>query len=301
MPLMVEVFRAVRESALTPNQRLVVLVVASLGDPRTSVIPKAHQPGISDLVEFTGLSRATVVRIVTDLDAKGWLDRPRMGPRSSAIVAAMVPAKAHTEPTKAHTEPKDDQAKAHTEPKDDHVRLTLSHAKAHSETDTVYDGPYGPKELNTAAEALFDAPPSVAPPARRDKPRQSDEDPLFVEFWSAYPRRVDKGHARTAWTKAIKNGADPTAITAGAQAFGGHCQHLRTEARYIPHPATWLNGERWTDQPDGNPTPDPTPARSSSLVDYGGRRLKPSTVEHLERSARFAAMETTPPQIEAAS
>lgn len=75
----------------------------------------------------------------------------------------------------------------------------------------------------------------------------SDDDPHFAAFWSAYPRKDDKGHARKAWPKAITK-ADPTAIIAAAEAFAADCLRDKTERRYIALPTTWLNGERWTDQ-----------------------------------------------------
>lgn len=75
----------------------------------------------------------------------------------------------------------------------------------------------------------------------------SDDDPHFAAFWSAYPRKDDKGHARKAWPKAIRK-ADPAAIIAAAEAFAADCVRDKTERRFIALPTTWLNGERWTDQ-----------------------------------------------------
>jgi hypothetical protein len=69
----------------------------------------------------------------------------------------------------------------------------------------------------------------------------------FDEFWSRYPRKIGKGTAVKAWKAAAKK-ADADAILSGLDA------HLpiwaKTEAKFIPHAATWLNGERWTDEVD---------------------------------------------------
>lgn len=67
----------------------------------------------------------------------------------------------------------------------------------------------------------------------------------FENFWSAYPRRVSKGHARRAWVGAIKK-SEPEAIVAAAAKYAATMKG--TEQKFIPHPATWLNGERWADQ-----------------------------------------------------
>jgi hypothetical protein len=70
-------------------------------------------------------------------------------------------------------------------------------------------------------------------------------DPNFTRFWDAYPRKVDKGHARNAWVKAVKT-TDPEVIISGAARYR---DDPRREDRFTAHAATWLNGERWDDQP----------------------------------------------------
>jgi len=70
--------------------------------------------------------------------------------------------------------------------------------------------------------------------------------PFFQAFWQAYPRRIGKGAARTAFAKALKlSPADD--IIQGAIAYAAHCEEMGTEKQYIPHPSTWLNAERWED------------------------------------------------------
>ncbi len=64
----------------------------------------------------------------------------------------------------------------------------------------------------------------------------------FDEFWLAYPRKVGKGHARTAWQVAIRKEAPDLIIAAVRRCAWQFNQ-------YDPHPTTWLNGERWTDEP----------------------------------------------------
>ena len=69
---------------------------------------------------------------------------------------------------------------------------------------------------------------------------------FFQAFWHAYPRRIGKGAARTAFAKALKL-ADGDTIIQGALHYSQHCDEMGTEKQYIPHPSTWLNGERWED------------------------------------------------------
>lgn len=78
----------------------------------------------------------------------------------------------------------------------------------------------------------------------------------FAAFWDAYPRRTDRGHAVKAWAKITKAGADPQTVIDAAARFAA--KSLNTDPKFIPHPATWLNGERWLDEEPGRPAePDP--------------------------------------------
>jgi hypothetical protein len=82
----------------------------------------------------------------------------------------------------------------------------------------------------------------AGPPAGGTAPHGPSESPEFVRFYEhAYPRKVARGAARRAWASAIRK-ADPGVILAAAERF-------RPDPRYVPHPATWLNGERWRDDP----------------------------------------------------
>jgi hypothetical protein len=67
----------------------------------------------------------------------------------------------------------------------------------------------------------------------------------FLEFWRTYPRKEGKGHARQAWMKAIRK-QDPTVIIEGAARYRDDLNRVK---EFTAMPATWLNGERWEDEP----------------------------------------------------
>lgn len=75
----------------------------------------------------------------------------------------------------------------------------------------------------------------------------SDQDPGFVDFWTAYPRRVGKPSGRRAWKKAVKAGHDPALIIAAARVFANDPVRKAKDISYTPHPSTWLNDERFND------------------------------------------------------
>jgi len=88
----------------------------------------------------------------------------------------------------------------------------------------------------------------------------------FDEFWSLYPKKVDKKKARAAFTKLDP---DDTLFDTIIKALKKQKTSDQWVRGYIPNPTTWLNGERWNDdipQPTGNvaslltrePVPDET-------------------------------------------
>ncbi len=90
-------------------------------------------------------------------------------------------------------------------------------------------------------------------------PRERGSEADFEAFWKAYPRKVGKGSARKAWQRAITLSRPDTIISAVIR------QKFNSRERFIPHPATWLNAERWFDDVD---TGDPV-LRAAGLNDDG--------------------------------
>ena len=69
----------------------------------------------------------------------------------------------------------------------------------------------------------------------------------FRAFWDAYPRRHGKGAAHAAFLKAKKR-AKVTAIIAGAESLRDD-PNLPADKTKVPMPSTWLNQDRWEDDP----------------------------------------------------
>ena len=67
---------------------------------------------------------------------------------------------------------------------------------------------------------------------------------IFDSMWEMYPKKVGKGTARKALAKALaKAPADKIqhSLALFVRAFGSQ------DKKFMPHLATWLNGERWDD------------------------------------------------------
>jgi hypothetical protein len=68
-------------------------------------------------------------------------------------------------------------------------------------------------------------------------------EPGFADFWAMYPRRVGKADAMRAWKRA----KPPLEVVMVALVWQIELWS-QDEAKFIPHPATWINQGRWNDE-----------------------------------------------------
>jgi hypothetical protein len=83
-------------------------------------------------------------------------------------------------------------------------------------------------------------------PAKKKKSAANHDEP-FEEFWRGYPRRVAKEAAHKAYAAAIKRGIKPETMNEGAKRYAG--ERAGQDPKYTKHPATWINGGCWEDEP----------------------------------------------------
>lgn len=69
---------------------------------------------------------------------------------------------------------------------------------------------------------------------------------LFGAFWSVYPKKVAKQPAQKNWDRAIKAGADPQVIIAGAKTYAAAMEGK--DRQYLKSPDGWLAAARWDDE-----------------------------------------------------
>jgi len=75
----------------------------------------------------------------------------------------------------------------------------------------------------------------------------ASHDPGFIAFWSAYPKKRSKGDAEKAWAKLKPDNELAERIMTALRQAKTSPDWVRDAGRYIPHPASWLNGKRWED------------------------------------------------------
>ena len=88
----------------------------------------------------------------------------------------------------------------------------------------------------------------------------------FDEFWGTYPNRLGKGEARRAFAKAVEQ--------VGVQRVLDGVRRLAADPnlpprQYVPRAATWLNQERWDDDP--YPAREPVHAQRPAAEGPGRR------------------------------
>lgn len=87
-----------------------------------------------------------------------------------------------------------------------------------------------------------------------ETPKESALERRFNEFWAAYPKKQAKGAAFKTW-KRLKPSQELTdKMIAAIEAQKRSEQWMTEGGRFIPNPATWLNGERWEDEITGGGT-----------------------------------------------
>jgi DNA-binding Lrp family transcriptional regulator len=116
--------------------------------------------------------------------------------------------------------------------------------------------------------------PNIIKRTKRTTQSDNKKNTLFDSFWTAYPKKANKPAALKAFRKANPDEALLAAMLAALAAQKTSEQWQREDGRFIPYPATWLNGERWNDKNEvaaGGYIPnDPTESEADELLQKAG-------------------------------
>jgi hypothetical protein len=82
-------------------------------------------------------------------------------------------------------------------------------------------------------------------PARKSK-KPTVYTPEFEAFWDVYPRCIGKLEAFKAFLRVAKT-YPPEDLALAAKEYASECERNKTEDRFIKHPRTFLNEDRWKD------------------------------------------------------
>lgn len=203
---------------LPMTQKVVLVAVCHRTDDKTH----ATTVGQQTIATMTGASVDTVGRAMKALDQAGILDRTRrtkaFGQRTSDLIVVNRAYPSESGLGLTGTERTRDAAPYSAE--SGTLTRTLRHPNPHTA---------GGNRDQSVDQSVINVSSTSG---------SSD----FEKFWEAWPRRVDKPKALTAWAEAIKSVGAETIITA-ARAYR-NSRNL-PEPKFIPYPATWLGRRGW--------------------------------------------------------
>lgn len=129
---------------------------------------------------------------------------------------------------------------------DEHPPQHSHHNKDHNkEHQSVIVAQANARALEVRGDMNGDT-PSAKPLVKADLAKQLAED--FNDWYAVYPKHVGRGAAVNAYTKARKNGATVEELLSGARRYAA--ERKREDPKFTKLPATWLNHECWTDDPN---------------------------------------------------
>lgn len=127
--------------------------------------------------------------------------------------------------------------------------------------ENLADQPPNSLKTNDASQAPLEAVSSLKEKRREDSPivpkgTQADR---FEEFRAAYPPRNVRFQAtlaRKRWLEALKRGADPDRIIAGAKSYAAEQNRIgKAGTEFVKTAEVWLRGQLWNDyQPESDAT-----------------------------------------------
>lgn len=87
---------------------------------------------------------------------------------------------------------------------------------------------------------------SKSAPNTKDDTKDNIINENFEEFWKIYPRKISKYQAKQKYYLITKD-YDHIKLKEMLIKFIAHCEAEKTDMKYIPHAATWLNQRRFYD------------------------------------------------------
>lgn len=219
------------DQSLSPAARAVLAQILDHYNSRTGQCT----PSLDRLARTSGLSRRSAIRGVNELCEAGWIERDRSvreGGRSFLSNSFR--------PTFERGRDTVDLVTALSPPSVSPV--TTSEAGGGDNPDTR-----GGDNPDTDLVTGLSPKPSKRTKEGRTK-SESIDDAAFDRFWTAFPRKVGKGAARSVFQRVLsKDQVTADELTAGAERYAAAT--LGKDPEFIAHPKTWLNAERWTDEP----------------------------------------------------
>jgi hypothetical protein len=200
------------KTRLPTSEKMVLLVIADhASDDGTEAWPSQRL-----IAEKASLTIRTVQRCINNLQAEGWLHMDKRAGGSINCRDDRRPNKYTIHLGKLRGE-------------------TMSPRKQRGEIEGADEATLAPttrrhtRPMNHPKETLLEPPLDV---------------PSFEDFYKAYPRKTAKGAAQKAWDKLPLE--DRQKAVEGALRYSNDPNR---DESFTAYPATWLNAQRWLDEP----------------------------------------------------
>jgi hypothetical protein len=86
----------------------------------------------------------------------------------------------------------------------------------------------------------------------------------FEGFWRCWPKKVARADAEKVWRKLRPDAATQVLILGAVSRQARSPDWTKDDGKFIPHPATWLNGRRWEDEVGAARSADGLPTLSAA-------------------------------------
>lgn len=219
------------DDRLTKMQLRVLIALLSFRAKNTDTVwPKRAQ-----LSARCGYNERTISKVTSQLVKLGWLEKEGQGGYSQSSKYRITVPELDT----VDSEETVSELDTVTEPETVSTLDTVSTPETVSEpgTPTV-------SELGT---------PTVSGLDRGNKHTIEQTSEQFCAFWNAYPRKRDKARAQKSWNK-LTDEQRKCAIDDVRKRSKRDPSWLEDNGKFIPHPSSYLNGQRWEDEWTDEPT-----------------------------------------------
>lgn len=222
------------EQDLQTSQKFVLVVLGDRADHEGYCWPSRK-----DIAQKTGLTERSVARAISTLEESGLIkveERRRKDGFKSSNGYFLI-----KRPISGDTESPDN----------------LSPDIESRDNDDQSQGTQSPDKDNNNKLLLSE--PSVEPSSARARVREAMKKSFFEEWFEKYPHKVGQKRAQSAYRSAVKK-ITPQELL---EALDRYLRDKPPDQKFL-NPATWLNEERWNDQPS-QPTGDKHASDQSSL------------------------------------
>lgn len=203
---------ALRDKRLTLEQFRVLGALLSFRRKVGDVVWPSRQA----IADVCGIHPANISSATSALERLGWLTKDGKGGHSKATRYTIT------------------------------VPETLAHSATVADAATVADSATRP--LADSATRLPLAESATRKEERSEQRNGRGAAARFAHFWSAYPKKVARADAEKAFAKQKIDDALLERILLAIADQSRTDEWRCHDGKFVPHPATWLNGHRWEDE-----------------------------------------------------